>query len=503
VSLQDKQRQWGQKRARLQRELRVLVVDGDATTRKALEDVLFRMHVPARSVASAEHALQVAERDRYSLVVSADVLPQMHGMTLLRTLREQISALDLVLTARNPSLRLLTQAFELELLDVWDKPFDDPAALGQHAERAIRRHSDRRMRATVLDELRLLLSELVPAARDEAMKKLELRLSAYKRAIGAFDRVLVVEGQDVNLRLFSEHLMLVGLRVETSETLEAALKRAEGGAVNLLVTDAEAAPDLEGLVEQLSAEGRDIELMLVGSKPSARIAQRALRARVGCYVPWPPTSLSRLAERARELLRLGRRDRLLDNLFVELYRETAKAVGDDPDANFAAYRELIGLDRVLTADDAAPSASASASDPAEYLQDVLSGMLDDLGRTKRPTPAAPGGERRDHTRVSQSQFLRFRSPGEPSAQVAYLGDLSVGGIFVRSDEMPRRGDTVEIDFNVEHSGQHFRVQCAGVVAWLARTATDSPHGEGFGVRFVDPAPDVVELMQRIVTERDG
>lgn len=495
MSLREKQKSWELKRSRLQRELRVLVVDGDATTRKQLEDVLFRMHVPARSVASAEHALQVAERDRYSLVISADVLPQMHGMTLLRTLREQLDSLDLVLTARNPSLRVLTQAFELELLDVWDKPFDDSAALAEHVERAVRRHADRRMRSLVLDELRELLSTLPPPKREEATTKLEQQLSAYKRTIGAFDRVLVVEGQDVNLRLLSEHLMLAGLRVETARSLEAGLERADAGGVNLLVTDPEGA-EVATLARRLGSDGLDVELMLVGSKPSARVAQQALRARVVAYVPWPPTSLSRLAERARDLLRLGRRDRLVDSLFVELYRETAKASGDDPDVSFSDYRALIGLQRVPTAEgNEAPS--ASASDPAEYLQEVLSGMLDDLGRSKRPTPAQ-SSERRATTRVSQSQFLRFRGEGKPSAQMAYLGDLSVGGIFVRTDEMPRRDEIVEIDFNVEHGGQHYRVQTSGVVAWLARTPTDSPHGAGFGVRFVDPAPDVVQLMNKIV-----
>ncbi len=496
MSLLDQQKEWGLARSRLRRELRVLVVDGDATTRKQLEDVLFRMHVPARSVASAEHALQVAERDRYSLVISADVLPQMHGMTLLRTLREQIASLDLVLTARTPSLRVMTQAFELELLDVWDKPFDDKAALTAHVERAISHHSDRSMRSLVLDELRKLLSTLPPKKREEATGKLEQRLSAYKQSIGAFDRVLVVEGQDVNLRLLSEHLMLAKLTVETADALDAALERAEAGGINLLVTNVANVSEVEKLSRRLSSDDLDLELMLVGSKPSARVAQHALRAQVVSYVPWPPTSLSCIAERARDLLRLGRRDRLLDNLFVELYRETAKASGDDPDTGFSELRSLIGLDRVPTADENTAS-SSSTSDPAEYLQEVLSGMLDDLDRNKRPTPAQ-AAERRGHTRVHQNEFLRFRAQNESTSHMGYLGDLSVGGIFVRTNEMPRRGATLEIDFNVEHQSQHYRVQTGGVVAWLARMPTDSPHGAGFGVRFVDPAPDVVALMNEIV-----
>lgn len=499
MSLKDFQNNWGIMRGRLEREMRVLVVDGDQASRKHLDELLFRMHIPARSVGSAEQALQLVERERYSVVISADVLPGMHGITLIRTLRERLPTLDLLLTTHSPSLRILSQAFELNLLDVWQKPFADLTLLGNRVRQAVRRHADQRMRSLVLNELRQVLANLGEDQHLRATTQLEKRLSAFKRSLGAFDCVLVVEGTDMNLRLLSEHLLLAGLRVETVVELDHGLERLVAGGVHLVVADVGTAPGIEALLARLKQVAPDTEHMLVALKPTVADAQTALRSHVAAYVPWPPTSLSRTAERAREVLRRGRRDRLVDNLFVELYCETSRACGQEPTEDFPSFQSLIGLERVLTAEQ--PQAAPEESSPAEYLEEVLTEMLADYGPPKNQP--AVGSERREHDRVAQNQFLRFRLAGQTAYRMAYLADLGQGGIFVRVNEHPPRGTVVDVDFNVEHGGRHYRVECHGEVAWVARTPTDSPHGAGFGVRFVDAADDVVELMQEIVTTREG
>ncbi|MCK5800604.1 MAG: response regulator [Deltaproteobacteria bacterium] len=502
LPLADYQRRWENRRDRLARELRVLIVDGDATTRKQIDDLLFRMRVPARAVGSAKHALEIIERDRSAIVVSAATLPDMEGLLLLRTLRERHPLLELVLAARKPSLPLITRAFDLGIVDILDKPFSDPSELQARLEKVIQRSLDRRMRTPVIEDLRDLLTALPEENQRIVTSTLKRRLAAYKKRLGLIDRVLVVEGNDVNLRLLSEHIVLIGLRVETAAVLADALTRLRQEKIHVVIADTTKTHGVIPLRDLIQNVIPDIEIIATANKPTAQEAQEALRAHVAAYIPWPPTSLSHLAGRTRKILHASRQDHLVDNLLVELYRTIAEATGTNPHEGFAAFQKLIGLTEELTATDEIEEGPASTSSPSETIQKILTGMIDDLDRTEQPIPAPiKGDERRGAGRIVQNQLLRFRRQGDPTAHVAYLGDLSVGGIFIRTDHILSRDTPVSVDFNVEHEGQRYRVESEGVVAWLAHEAGDSPHGAGFGVRFVGPPPDVTLLMKEIVAAR--
>lgn len=491
---------WKVRRTQLEREVRVLVIDGDNAHRKELDNLLFRLRVPSRAVASAKQALRLVERERYGAVLIAENLPDTHGMTLAATLGERLPHVDIVLVTEALSLRTLSQAFEIPLADVWPSPFGDLEKLSAEVQRLIRRQAEHKMRKIVLDDLR---AELETEEAGSEAAGLQQRLLAFKRSIGAFDRVLVIEGDDENLQLFSEHLLLTGLHVETVRTIDAAVERLTHGDIHMVALECSQHEDLSALLQQLRRAYHDLEFLLAAGRPNIEEGRVALRERAAAYIPWPPTSLAHMAERAQAHLWDARRARLVDNLFAELFREVRDVLGVKGLPDFDTYRSLIGLERVLHA----PRLSADGDVPSlqhvEYLDDVISEVMADdepLPQKKGPT-AEEKDERRIFARVAHSQFLRFRLDSRIANVMAYLGDLSEGGIFVRTAEVPTEGMTVEVDFHVEYRQQRFRIHCGGKVAWVAREEDASPHGAGFGVRFLDPPEEVTTLLRDIVRHR--
>lgn len=491
---------WKARREQFEREVRLLVIEGDNGRRKAFDNLLFRLRVPSRAVGSAKQALRLVERERYGALLIAENLPDTHGMTLATTLAQRFPHIAIVLTTDALSLRTLSQAFEVPLADVWPGPFDQLDQLADEVKRLIQRQAEHKMRKVVLDELR---AELEGQEADPRAAGLQQRLLAFKRSIGAFDRVLVIEGDDDNMQLFSEHMHLTGLHVETVATLDAALERLAHGDMHMIVIECARHGELPALLEQIRGAHHDIELLLMAARPNVEDGRHALRQRAAAYIPWPPTSLARTAERAQAHLWEARRTRLVDNLFAELYREARDVLALEGLPDFETYRQLIGLERVLHAPKLTVDGDVPMPKSVEFLDDVISEVMSDKERPI-PEPRSSEGdddERRVHARVAHSQFLRFRLEARIAAVMAYLGDLSEGGIFVRSAEVPTAGASVDVDFHVEHRQQRFRVCCHGEVAWVARREDASPHGVGFGVRFVDPSPDVKELLRDIVRHR--
>lgn len=518
ASFEEKLSEWQQHRRALERDTRLLVVDDDDAVRKQLDDLLFRSHVSARSVGSAELALEVMAAQEYPLVLIAEGMQGLGGLYLVRQLHALHPETDALLHTLEPPPELYAKAIELRVLDILEQPFPGLDPFATRIREAIRKNVTRRLRSHVLRELRTRLSALEPELRTRTTSLLEKRLSAFKSLLGSFDRVLVVEGEDtpspeVDLRALSEHLLLGGLHVETVASLEAALARVAAGDVHLLALDAGRDGDLGALVAGLRRTSPLSELLLVSATADRALLHAALRHGVAGFLAWPPSSASALVRRASEILRRARRERLMDNLLAELFRETNRALGDPaPERSWAAFCELVALDRVpQVSPERGPGTSRpDAVEAVEYLDEVLDTLLtpeedvvivEELELAAAPEEPGAGSERRVHARVPESQFVRFRARSSPAATLALLGDLSEGGLFIRSAELLLPGTLVDVDFNLQHVDQGYLIRCRAQVAWVARDNRQSPLGPGFGVKFLEPPPDVVALLQTIVRTR--
>ncbi len=206
-ALAEQQAAWREERRRIARGLKVMVVEGDAPSRRALEELLGRAQIPASGLSSGAAALERLAAEPHGLLLVAERLPGMRGRALVRQARVSRPTVDIVLTSWEPTVALVREACALRALDLLRKPVAAPAEVVDRLRAALRRSVDRRMRTFVLNDLRRSLGELGPAARLRATAGLEARLSAYKSALGSMERVLVVEGRQGRIRPLADRLL--------------------------------------------------------------------------------------------------------------------------------------------------------------------------------------------------------------------------------------------------------------------------------------------------------
>ncbi len=104
---------------------------------------------------------------------------------------------------------------------------------------------------------------------------------------------------------------------------------------------------------------------------------------------------------------------------------------------------------------------------------------------------------REHVRMPYSVQVEFRTPS--SFLVAYSVNLSRGGLFLETDADIPTGAAVTVDFDIPTAGQ---ISLNGTVSW--RRGTESPDGPpGIGVEFVDVAPQLGAVIDRLVSSFHG
>ena len=504
--LDNLQKEWTKYRARLEREIRVLVVHDDPRVREELDQLLFRCRISSRTVESLTHLEELVARDHYSLVLVAGHLPQMEGLALAQTLRDELSEVDLLPMVEEVTVDLARLCIEHGVLEVVNLPVGKGTSSGARIQTAVRRNVDRRMRAYVLRQLREELARVDEDTRQQVTDALERRLDRFKRWIGAFDRVLVEEGNHSELRRLSESLLVAGMNVEATEVPDETQVRVERGGLHITVVGwPPGSTDLARRVEELRWTDPLVELVLAVAEPTPGEALAALRNGVGLYEPWPPEDHEQVVDRICALQHRSRRARLLDALLAALFWESRGVLDREASVKegYATFRELSGMERELPA----AAATDMDADPTFALDEVLDNIeavsppASAPGVAPAQRPVVDGHERRAHRRVAENQFVRFRTDEAATSILGYVGDISEGGLFVRTPRLQAPGVQLMVDVNLEYEGLGYLVRCRGEVAWVARDAEQVAYGPGFGVRFLDPPDDVAVLLQRIVRSR--
>lgn len=80
----------------------------------------------------------------------------------------------------------------------------------------------------------------------------------------------------------------------------------------------------------------------------------------------------------------------------------------------------------------------------------------------------------------------------------YSANLSLGGMFIKSDELPPLGSEVAVEFRLEDGFELIRGR--GRVAWVHEPA-EGGDAAGFGLRFLELTPGSRELIFRLVERR--
>ena len=109
---------------------------------------------------------------------------------------------------------------------------------------------------------------------------------------------------------------------------------------------------------------------------------------------------------------------------------------------------------------------------------------------------APHNPPRIFRRVPFETAVRLRFDNFSGFVTQYSGNISLGGMFIRSDSSPPVGTQVEIEFKLDDDFDLIRGR--GKVIWVRDAAAAPDLEPGLGVRFVELTPGSRELIFQVV-----
>ena len=107
----------------------VHLIDDDEPVRESLSFVLEMNDLPARTYASAESFLEVAESLAGGCVVTDVRMPGMSGLDLIKQMKHRRIGLPVVMITGHGDVPLAVEAMRAGVIDFIEKPFDDEALL--------------------------------------------------------------------------------------------------------------------------------------------------------------------------------------------------------------------------------------------------------------------------------------------------------------------------------------------------------------------------------------
>lgn len=493
---------WRQYRQNLEANLPVLLVELNRQAREQLEDVLQRCQLLVTTAVSAESALGLLEQSKFPMALVSSILIEMDGLTLVKQMRKRQPRLEVMLTTRDFSLELIQQAFDLSIRDIIRKPILSFESVERQIRDAARYCVDHQMRYYLLGQLRNLISSLDNHTRQQATLLLEQRLDAYKRWLGNCNHLLVVE-DDHELRTLSDTLFQAEFQLQTVTTIEHGIQRLHKGDINVLFLRSELDPTgIVRLLDSLHRVAPSLDVVFI-APPQLQSALTALSHGAALYLPRVPELPDQLILRLERVLARHRERRLLDNLLLELFRELLRVFGHPADhGTLEQFSQLTGQNPSRLAESAQELQDPEVDESVAFLDEVLSDILEEESAALQGT-STDGSERRRAPRLHDPGLVRYRPGSEPARTLAMLGDLSEGGLFIRTPRPLSPGTLTELDLSLMHEGEDIQLSCKGRVVWAAQDDTQRPHGPGFGVKFLLPSEDVAQLLRQLIGSRLG
>jgi uncharacterized protein (TIGR02266 family) len=86
---------------------------------------------------------------------------------------------------------------------------------------------------------------------------------------------------------------------------------------------------------------------------------------------------------------------------------------------------------------------------------------------------------------------------------AVTRNISAGGVFVASEELPRVGDRINLRFSLPGTGRQLAIQTE--VRWLrAKKSPPDPEAPaGMGLQFLNPTADDAAALDQFLARRDA
>lgn len=114
----------------------VLVVDDEQVVLKSCERILGPEGYGVSAVASAREALTLLEQNRYDLIITDLMMPEMSGLDFMKQVRAKDPDINIVVITGNPSQESIRESLSLHIIDYLPKPFS-PALLLEATDKAV------------------------------------------------------------------------------------------------------------------------------------------------------------------------------------------------------------------------------------------------------------------------------------------------------------------------------------------------------------------------------
>ncbi len=492
---------WSIHRQQIESSLRVLLVEVNRQHRSELQRLLNRCGCEVATAVSAEASLELVLTGQFPLVIVPSVLVEMDGLALVDQMRRQVADLEVILTTRDFSLDLVQRAFDLQIRDIIRKPLVDEQAIEEQVRSVVQHCVNGQMRLFLLSRLRRMVSELASDERKEAVNNLDARLEDYKGWLGRCDRIIVVEEAE-ELRHLSDHLFESHFQTEATSELENAIRRAGKGDINLLFMQSEQAPlGIQRTIGMLKEHVPQLDVVFI-APPQLQSALAALHAGASLYLPRIPESLDLILPRLRRVLARHRERRLMDNLLLELFRELMRLHGHPLDHKLMErFSWLMGVmpGRIIATEESLDEEELQQA--SELLDEMLTDIVD-LPEDDGARPSGKSGrERRVFPRLEENRVVRFSPRTAPSKMLAYMGNVSEGGLYIRTNKLLKPGTPTEVDLSLPSDGALHELACEGQVMWIDPEGQRGDQGPGFGIKFKLPSEDMTGLLRQIIASR--
>jgi DNA-binding NtrC family response regulator len=121
---------------------RILVVDDEEGIRTFIADTLERVGHEVVQVANGAEALRAARDEPFDIVITDLKMPQVDGMTVVRTLRTQQPDVELVVLTAHGDVSSAVEAMKLGVYDYLQKPLSGPATVRDLVKGALARRAE-------------------------------------------------------------------------------------------------------------------------------------------------------------------------------------------------------------------------------------------------------------------------------------------------------------------------------------------------------------------------
>jgi uncharacterized protein (TIGR02266 family) len=119
------------------------------------------------------------------------------------------------------------------------------------------------------------------------------------------------------------------------------------------------------------------------------------------------------------------------------------------------------------------------------------------GPEQMPPPPAPGEEKRRHPRKELSLLVQYRFNTFEEFLAEYSVDISVGGMFIRTDKPRPQGSMIYLQFALRDGSK--------LIEGLGQVVRVNPPGSdrvaGMGVEFINLDADSTALIEEILSSK--